>query len=351
MRSAAWSHARAWTAACAVVMLSVSATACKSTPEEKPSPTPVGQGEPVDTYTPDEVAITTPPENIGRPGEALEILSESAFSEEERSALLIALGCSQYDVTEKGCKVCPTVDPSEPMSPPVPTGPDREVVLDRGNYIDGFTEQVVATVDDCVDADGNANVSQLALLVRNGSSEPWRVTSAFALRDAARCESLETLSGSTRTLCITQRDEAQGLVKRRHGVTWLAAPAGVAEGGLPDPHMKTLLETVEGSGCAQNWSLEHKVKQKVEDVDGDGAAELVFDVATKEGAYVGPLDECLDGAFEEPLKPAREARQFETRVIYHPSPDGFEPVGESAAQIPISEEYRALLLKSKATRK
>jgi hypothetical protein len=325
--------------------LCLGGVACKSSPEQ---PTAPDTQEPVATFTPDEDQNMVMPDGFDDktvPGsDRPDIKTAPEFSKAQLTEIMTALGCPEPLIRGSECQVCPTIDPGVPMAPPLKTGPNTPFTLMPGAYVPGASQQLVASIDNCTDAQGNLDVTQVALLTRGADDQPWAITASTFIPHSNQCEAAQTAGADTRTVCRVQRNGKHGLVKAFHGISW-AQLAVEQSGEQPKPMVTPLLEVTEGAGCAENWSVEQEVRYDLKDIDTDGVLDLVFEVTTEEGAYVSPLDECMDGTFEAPLKPVREVKTTQTTLIYHPTKQGFKESQERSYKLPLSDEYTKLMTK------
>lgn len=339
-------------AGASLLLCSVTLVACKSGQTTAPDTV-----EPVATYTPEkgekvrEVNLRQPREHFER-GDDVRIKQRPALPEATRIALMESLGCAEELVREEGCLICPTIDTTQPMAPPVRSGPVTPFVFEVGKFYKRDNEQILARIGPCLDADGNENVSQLVVLEKQGDADAslaasWNVVASTTMSDVTDCEPFNAGPMLTHTVCRV-RYSKDGLTYDRHeSVVWHDAPQPQAQAQYLKPASFPLIETIQGYGCTDNWAIEQRVLRKGQDIDNDGVEELVFDVTTEETMYVGPLDECMEGEFEGPLSPQREANIIETRYVYEPTEAGFTEQQQKSYMTPLSEEYKKLVSSKK----
>lgn len=315
--------------------LCLGGVACKSAPEESTEP---DTQEPVASFTPDEDQNVEMPEGVD--GKTVPGSDKKApeFSEAQITEIMMALGCPEPLIRGSECQVCPTIDPGIQMAAPLHTGSHTPFTLMPGVYAPGASQQVVASIHNCTDAQGNPDVTQVALLIRDADDQPWAITASTFMPHSDQCEAAQIADTDTRTVCRIQHRSESGLIKAFQGISW-AQLAMEQSGEQAKPMVTSLLEVTEGAGCAENWSVEQEVNYDLKDIDMDGVFDLVFEVTTREGAYVSPLDECRDGTFEAPLKPIREVKTTQTTLVYHPIEQGFKESEERSYKLPLSDEY------------
>lgn len=335
-----------------LLLCCVTLGACKSGQSTAPDTV-----EPVATYTPSEgeevreVSLREPKEHFERDGN-VQIKRKASLPATTRVALMETLGCAEELVRDEGCLICPTVDEAQPMAPPVRSGPVTPFTFEIGKFYKRDNEQILARIGPCLDAEGNENISQLAVLEKQGDdaalASSWKVVASTAMPNIMSCEAFDAGSSITHTLCRTRYSKDGLTYDRYESVVWNDVPQPeTAASAYLRPASFPLVEAIQGYGCADNWSIEQRILHKGQDVDNDGINELVFDVTTEETMYVGPLDECMEGEFEGPLSPQREANIVETQYVYEPTDSGFTEREQKDYMVPLSEEYMQLISSKK----
>ncbi len=322
-----------------LMALALCFSACKTTETHTVAPETT---EKVGTLTPDEGTPKEQEEKIEqKEARAPKIIDEPTLPEELHEGLLLAMGCPKELIRPEGCQICPTQNEAQPMARPLRSGPVTEVRFTRGHYTNQDRLQVVAQMGPCLAKDGTEDMHQIVLLQREDNST-WTRLASTALQGVQSCDTLPVMGKVARSICHTKNNNNGLLVGGYYGLSW-DVPVKTENATLPQPTTTKLVDTVEGYGCAENWSVTQEVKYSTKDQNLDGINELTLDVNTTEGMYIGPLDECMFGEFEKPLEPIRKEQIISVQYKYKIDANGFTEKEDSSDKPTLSDEFSRII--------
>ncbi len=314
----------------ALALLSLTTTACKK------HTTPPNTTEGVSS------TLSAPEQSPDKPEvqEDAVAATSAEFSAEEREALLLALGCAQGSITEKGCKECPVYDDAWGGEHVDPMG-EITIALTPGVWSDAKSPQALAMFEGCNPTSfGALSSTEIVHLVKD-PAEGWMPASYFTAGDVNNVQSLDSPGKPSRTF-IQINSGRMGV----YSTDYVALDWQNLESieGLDMAGQHFLLSTTGGMGCADNWEIFHKVTPTFKDLNEDGWIDVSFAVTTTAGPYMGELDACLDGdAYEAPLTPERTESTSEHEYLYHGGEQGFREHKGKASLVPIPSGYESLL--------